>query len=181
MGNYVTEAELNTYLWTSWEDTLLAVLNGIATAYINNFLRVTTLNAQTTYQETQDYTWKIEYFLSELNPSNLTLVNWNAVVWQTNIEGRKLTFQFAPINTDTVFNKITFTYNYGFATIPDAIKGVVYDIVSYLYNSRKTSWIKSFTQWQISITYEDTEAIKGILEGANWVWLKKYIKNTIIC
>ena len=179
MANYVTTEELNQYLWTSWEDNLIEELNGIATAYINNFLRITTLNAVVGGEETQDYNWTNEYFFKEINPSNLTLVNWSAVVWQTNITWRKLTFENAPVNTDTVFNKITFTYNYWFATIPDDIKAVVYQIVSYFYNVRKTSWIKWFTQWQISITYKDTEEIKNILN--NSIWLKKYIKNDIIC
>ena len=179
MANFVTTEEINTYLWTSWEDTLINVLNGIATAYIKNYLRVTDLNAQSTYTETQDYTWNNEYMLSELNPSNLTLVNGSAVVWNYNLTGRKLTFEFAPENADTVFNKITFTYDYGYSTITDDIKAVVYSIVWYFYNARKTAWIGNFTQWQISITYEDTEAVKWILE--NNVFLKKYIKNDIIC
>ena len=65
------------------------------------------------------------------------------------------------------------------STITDDIKAVVYEIVWYLYNSMKTSWIKSFTQWQISITYDDWKQIQSILD--NSVWLKKYIKNDIIC
>jgi len=177
MANYVTESELNTYLWTSGETALLDELNNLATAYINNYLKVTDLNEQTDKEEIQDYTWKTEYFTKELNPSNLTLVNWSAVVWEINITWRKISFQFAPLNTDTVFNKISFTYNYWYATIPDDIKWVVYNIVSFLYNWRKTTWLKSFTQWQISVSYEDTQKINDLL----FLWLTKYIKNTIYC
>jgi len=177
MANYVTEAELNTILWTSGETALIEELNGIATAYINNFLRVTTLNTTLAAEEIQDYTWANEYFTKELNPSNLSLVNWSAVVWQVNITWRKMTFEYAPANIDNVFNKISFTYDYWFATIPDDIKAVVYGIVWYLYNARKTAWVSSFTQWQITVTYNDTEEIKWIL----WSWLTKYKKNTIYC
>jgi len=179
MANYVLTSELNTYLWTSWEDILIEELNWLATAYINNFLRINTLNFTEDYEEEQDYNWSNVYMLSQINPANLTLVNWNAVVWQYKLVWRKLTFQYAPANTDNVFNKITFTHDYWFSTITDDIKAVVYEIVWYLYNSRKTSWINSFTQWQISITYDDWKEIQSILD--NSVWLKKYIKNDIIC
>ena len=177
MANYVTEAELNTYLWTSNETALLDELNNLATAYINNFLKITTLNESTAETEITDYIWSVDYALKELNPSNLSLVNWSAVVWQTNITWRLLTFEYAPINTDTVFNKISLTYDYWYATIPDDIKWVVYNIVSFLYNWRKTTWINSFTQWQISVSYEDTQKINDLL----FLWLTKYIKNTIYC
>jgi len=177
MANYVTEAELNTYLWTSSETALLDELNNLATAYINNFLKVTDLNVQENKEEIKDYTWDVEYFTKELNPSNLSLVNGASVVWEVNITWRKISFQFAPINIDTIFNKISFTYNYWYATIPDDIKWVVYNIVSFLYNWRKATWIKQFTQWQISVTYEDAQKINDML----FLWLTKYIKNTIYC
>ena len=177
MANYVSEAEINTYTWTTIATTLNDMLNGFATAYINNYLKVTDLNAQTTYTETKDYNWTNEYMLNELNPSNLTLVNWSAVVWNIDITWRKLTFKLIPINTDTDFNKITFTYDYGFSTIPDAIKQVALQIVWYFYNKRSTGDIASFSQWQISITYKDTEKIEEFLK----LWLEKYKKNNIYC
>ena len=177
MTKYVTEAEINEYLGVTIATSLNDQLNDFASAYINNYLQVTDLSAQTTYQETQDYTWGTRYMLSELNPSNLTLVNWSAVVWTTNLTWRELNFQFAPINTDTTFNKITFTYDYGYATIPDVIKQVALSIVWYLYNTRSTWNIKSFNQGQISITYKDTEEIKGFLQ----IGLEAYRKNTIYC
>lgn len=177
MANYVTTTEINNYLWTSGEDTLIAILNWLTTAYINNFLRVTDLNLKTAQEEEKDYTWKVNYLMNELNSTDLTLVNGSSVVWQTNFDWRELQFEFAPLNTDTVFNKITFTYTYGFATIPDAIKWVVYELVSYLYNARKTAWIKSFTQWQINVTYEDWQQLNKIMD----IGLKKYKKNNIYC
>ena len=177
MTKYVTEAEINEYVGATIATSLNEQLNDFASAYINNHLQVTDLAAQTTYQETQDYTGDTEYFLSELNPSNLTLVNGSAVVWTTRFDGRQLSFEFAPVNTDTVFNKITFTYDYWYTTIPDVIKNVALEIVWYLYNSRSTWGMDSFTQWQISITYWDTEEIKKILAK----WLEAYKKNRIYC
>ena len=86
------------------------------------------MNQQTAQDEIQDYTWSTQYILKELNPSDLTLVNASAVVGTTNITWRCLTFEFAPVNIDPVFNKITFTYTYWFATIPEDIKAIVYEM-----------------------------------------------------
>lgn len=177
MDNYVTIGDLNTYLWISWEDTLMEELNSIATAYINNYLKIVTLFASTTYDEIQEYNWSNEYILSQLNPSNLTKVNWVSVVWEVNFTWRLLTFATTPINIDTTFNKITLTYDYGFEDIGNDVKSVVYHIVGYLYATRKSSWIKEFTQGQISITYKDWEQIQALMD----LGLTKYKKNTILC
>jgi len=179
MADYVSTAEINEFLWISWEDALVVVLNWIATSKINNFLGVTDLNAKVWWEEIQDYTWKAEYILKELNPSNITLVNDSSVIWDTNITWRLLTFEYAPNNTDIVFNKIKFTYDYWFSTIPADIKMAVFWIVWYLYNSRKTAGVASFTQWQISVSYtaDDNFKIENIISGL----LKKYIKNNIYC
>ena len=179
MANYVSTNELNNYLWTSWEDTLINILNWIATARINNFLWVTDLNAVTGGQEKQDYNWKTQYLLKELNPSNLTLVNGSSVVGSVNITWRLLSFEYAPINTDNIFNKITFTYNYWFTTIPEDIKAVVYEIVWQLYNTRKAVWVSSFTQWQITVSFTNDDNLK--IENIMKWGLKKYIKNNIYC
>jgi len=177
MANYVSEAELNTILGTSGETALLTELNELATAYINNFLRITTLAKKTAQEEIQDYNGTNEYFTKELNPSDLVEVNGATVVGVVDITWRKITFQHTPINTDTIFNKITLKYTYGYETIPDDIKWVVYWIVGYLYNWRKTAGIKSFTQWQITVTKDDVKSIESMLIA----WLTKYRKNTIYC
>ena len=178
MTKYVTEAEINEYLGVTIATSLNNTLNDFASAYINNYLQVTDLAAQTTYTEIQDYTWGTRYMLSELNPSNLTLVNSSAVVWTINLTWRELNFQFAPINTDTVFNKISFTYDYGYATIPDVIKQVALSIVWYLYNSRSTWNMKSFNQGQISITYKDTEEIKMIPTNNETITIKRWVETS---
>jgi len=179
MANYTSTAEINNYLWISWDDILINILNGVATTKINNFLWVTTLNATTAGTEIQEYTWWNRYYTKELNPSNLSLVNWSAVVWTTDITGRAITFEHAPLNIDTVFNKINFTYDYWYTDIPDDIKLVVLNIVWYLYNIRKTAGVDSFTQWQITVNYTKTKANDNMVREIMQDWLKKYIKNNI--
>jgi len=62
--------------------------------------------------------------------------------------------------------------------VPDDFRFVVCNLVWYLYNNRKSSGIKSFTQGQISVAYWGTDLqdsiTKSILQG-----LSRYKKNDI--
>lgn len=201
MANYVSTSDLNLYLWTSWEDTLIAVFNWIATSMINNYLGVTDLASATYTNEEYDLYWNNNsffdrynfpdntvpnyiYYLNQINPTSVTHINWVAV-WNYKLNWRRLELQYTPTGTETVFNKVKITYIAWFSTIPDDIKAVVYNLVWYLYNSKKSQWINEFTQWQLTVKYWSNWTSRN-----NWdwdviinnilAWLNKYRKNNIL-
>lgn len=194
MSNYATITDINTFLWTSWEDNLINMLNWVATSQINNYLWVNTLNSATYTNEEYDlygnnssffdrynfnnYTPNNIYYLRQINPTSITHINWVAV-WNYKLEWRRLELENIPANTEQVFNKVKITYIAWFSVIPEDIKMIVYNLVWFMYNNRKAQGINSFTQGQLSVSYanweKSFEEIQFIL-----AWLDKYKKNIIL-
>ena len=177
MADYITTAEANTYLGISWEDNLIELLNWMVTSKINNYLDVTTLYDGTYTDEEYDLNDKNIYYLKEINPTSITEINWNTP-WTHRLDGRRLELLEYPDDTETDFYKVKITYNAGYTEIPWDVKSVAFSLLWLFYNSRKSSWINEFKQWQISVKYwgvTDYEEIeKQILS-----WLNYYKKNDI--
>ena len=195
MANYVTTADINTFLWTSGEDTLINMLNWIATSQINNYLWVSDLNSATYTNEEYDLYGNNSsffnkynllnpvnpnyvYYLKQINPTSVTHIN-TVAIWNYKLNWRRLELENIPANTEQVFNKVKITYIAWYTTIPEDIKMVVYNLVWFMYNSRKAQGINSFTQGQLSVSYanwqKSYEEIQYIL---SWLW--KYKKNIIL-
>jgi len=175
---YISDSELCTYIWATWEESLISILNSMASWMINSYLRIDWIITATYTNEEYDYQWSWVYYLKQLNPTALTHVDWVAYTWSYKLEWRKLTFQYSPALADTIYWKIDFTYTAGFTAVPDDFRFVVCNLVWYLYNNRKSSGIKSFTQGQISVAYWGTDLqdsiTKSILQG-----FSRYKKNDI--
>jgi len=175
---YLSTSEVCNYLWVSWEDTLINTLIWIAESKINNYLWVTSLQKVTYTDEKYNFNSNWPYYLKQINPTSLTEVDWTAFVWDYQLQGRELNFYLPLICNDNKFNKITFTYEAWFDDIPDDIKKIAYDLVWFYYNNRKTIWITSFTQWQISVNYWNNKTQQEN-ENMILIWLQKYKKNNI--
>jgi len=174
---YISIDEINSYLWTSWEDTLMELLNNIVTEKINSYLWIDGL-FEDEYEESYEFFSNWPYYLKQLNPTLLSKVDWVVFAWDYQLQWRDLKFYLPLFCTDSVWNKIEFTYTAWYTDIPSDIKWVCLDLVSLLYNYRKTNGITSFTQWQITVNYwNNTDQTKQ-----EWIVLerlKKYKKNNI--
>ena len=175
--SYISVAEANSYLSLPWEDTLVTSLISYAEAKINSYLWVTTLSSTTYTEEKYNFKWNWPYYLSSINPTSLTEVDGVAFSWDYQLYGRELKFYLPLVCNDTMWNKITFTYVAWFSVIPDDIKKAMLDLVWLYYNSRKTNWLNSFTQGQITVNYWS----KNVIEKQDEIltWLRSYKKNNI--
>lgn len=172
--SYISVAEVNEFMWISWEDTLVSSLITYSEALLNTKLRVTTLKVKT-YNEEHTYNGVWPYYLKELNPITLIKVNNVALQGDYKFYGRKLLLEYAP-PLKNKWNVITFEYSAGFWTIPDDIKQVMLMLVSWIYNKRKSVWIKGFNQWKISVQYNTQEEVNSFQNMLNLV-ITKYSKN----
>jgi hypothetical protein len=175
---YITTSEASNYLWISWEDNLINTLISIAETKINNYLWVTSLETATYTDEKYDFNSNWPYYLKQINPTSLTKVDTVVFTGDYQLQGRELRFYMPLVCNNTKWNKIKFTYVAWFANIPDDIKKVMYDLIGFYYNNRKTNWITSFTQWQITVNYWNN---KSQQENEDMIlnWLQKYKKNNI--
>ncbi len=181
--NYADTTDINLYLWVSWEDNLINLLNRTATSLINSYLWVDELKNTTYTDEEHDFYWNNWipnniYYLKQINPTEITSINWKSA-WNYKLNGRRLELQYSPINTDTIFNKVKITYKAWFLEIPEDIKMVAYNLVWFMYNNRKWQGINSFTQGQLSVSYSNWE---GTYEEIQYIlaWLDKYKRNIIL-
>lgn len=175
---YISTAEANTYLETSWEDSNVAVLVDQASHMIDRFCwypntaSLFAFTAWTITAERHVYNWLWPYYLKYPSINSVTTIMSTAVSyteWTDYIViGRRLEFSslITLPNYNTTFNYITFTYTKGYATIPDDIKDACYIIVAWLYNLRKSVWLNQFTQWDLSI-------------GISWKILDEERYNTV--
>lgn len=175
---YLTVWEINSYLWTSWEDTLLTPLLAYATAEINKYLWVETLEQATYNNEEYDFISNWLYFLKQINPTSLSQVDWVAFTWDYKLEWRQLKFYLPLTCNDPKWNKIKFTYTAWFVNIPNDIKKACLDLIWFYYNNRKTMGMTWFSQWQTSVNYwsnkTQMEVKDSILSNLNW-----YKKNNL--
>jgi len=184
---YITLAEANNYLGTSWEDTLIDSIILSAESILNNLLKVATIT-QATYTENIKFpaytgagytSYGKSFYLSNINPTSITSID-GISVWVLNtdytIAGRKITLKL-PMQTNPVFPFTnTVIYTAWFATAPNDIKHAMYILTSWLYNTRKTEWIKRFKQSLLEIEYKDTNWLDTILDNSN-KWVLQAIVN----
>lgn len=162
---YISTAEANTYLETSWEDSIVAVLVDQASHLVDRFCGYANtsswfaFSAWTITAERHPYNGLWPYYFKYPSINSITTIMSTAVSyteWTDYIvRGRRVEFSslITLPNYNTTFNHITFTYTKGFETIPDDIKDACYIIVSWLYNARKSVGIGQFTQGDLSISY----------------------------
>lgn len=163
--SYISTAEANTYLETSWEDSIMAVLVDQASHLVDRFCGYANtsswfaFSAWTVTAERHSYNGLWPYYFKYPSINSITTIMGTVVSyteWTDYIvRGRRVEFSSLitlPIH-NTTFNYITFTYTKGFETIPDDIKDACYIIVSWLYNARKSVGIGQFTQGDLSISY----------------------------
>ena len=155
---YITTAEANDYLQTSWQDSIIAIFINQATELIDRFCERTFASATPT--ERYNYIWNGPYYLKSVprwaNP--ITHIYWSSVSYiewvDYIITWNKLEFKSSIVlsyNTD--FNYITFTYTSWYTTIPDWIKDACYIITASLYNLWKAWGTSQFTQGDLSISF----------------------------
>lgn len=179
---YLTTTDINTFLDTSGEDTLLTMLWDMAESALHSKLRITSFSTDT-YNEYHEATFPLNlndehfYILAELNPTALTHINDIAVDSSDYLlEGRKLRLD-TTYTVDT-WGRVKFTYTAGYASVPQDVKTLLLYMVSGLYNSRKSVGIHEFTQWQLTVKYntkEEMDTFKMMYDSL----IKKYKKNDI--
>lgn len=160
---YISTSDANTYLGTSGEYTIVAELVTQASLLIDQFCNSKNwFDATTVTNERYEYQWTWPYYFSTFPINSITYINGTAVsitegtdylvTWHI-VEFKSTVAELSSYNTD--FGYITFTYTKWYATIPDAIKSACKMLVAWLYNERKLAWVKSFTQWDLSLSFAD--------------------------
>lgn len=174
--SYITEADVNTFLGTSWETTLIDMLISMAESALNTELRIDGLSVDdyTEYYEVNDFGF---FVLKQIQPNSVTSINDVAVSSSDYLlEGRKLTLS---VNyTADKWNRIKIIYNAGYATTPQDVKTMMLHMVSWLYNARKWVGIKSFTQWQLSVSFSSQTELDTFSMMYKAI-ISKYKKNDI--
>lgn len=152
---YISVSEINTYLWLSWEDSLVSQLISDSENLINNFCKIDTFNQHIIENEEYDYRWNWPYLLKHSVIQSLNKINWITFSWEYRLVWRTLTFKSCEVINinDTERNNILFTYTVWYSDIPDDLKSATKMIVSELYNNRKSEWVKEFSQWDLRIVF----------------------------
>jgi len=160
---YISGTEANTYLWTSWEDSVVLELVTQASLLVDQYCNCKNwFSAGTVTNERYNYKWTWPYYFSTFPVNSIThiygtavsIAEWTDFVANGHVvEFKSTVTELSTYNTDFWFT--TFTYTKWYATIPDAIKSACKMLLSWLYNERKMWWIKSFTQWDLSLSFAD--------------------------
>lgn len=180
--DYVTTTEVNTFLGTSWEDSLITLLWDMVESFLHTSLRITSFSTAT-YNEFHEATFPLNlnekhfYILKELNPTVLTAIN------DINVSSDDYLLEGRMLNLDTTYtvddwNRVKFTYTAWFSTIPQDVKSMVLYGISGLYNARKGVGIKSFTQGQLTVSY-NSQAEVDMFSSMYKSLMEKYKKNDI--
>ena len=185
--SYVSTADINAYLGTSWEDTLIATLNTSAEIILNNLI-------WTTWLASWDITEKIAYptlrndfwyfigqivYLSWIHPTVIKTVDGVSLTsWDYEITGQKVFLKTA-LTLQTVFPyKNTIVYTAWYSTIPADIKQAIYLIVGAMYNTKNTQWLNSFSQGELSVNIDNSQGImKSIMEPNSFSMLSSIINK----
>lgn len=183
---YISTAEANTYLGTSWEDTLISVLITSAEIILNNLLWTNDLTQATHTEKIQYpwYTWNYwlnywrVFWLNNINPTSITSIDWVNVTNNVDyiLEWRKVILKTALTYQNTFPYKNTIIYVAWFSPIPNDIKQGMYMLVWALYNQRKAEWITRFKQAQLEVEYKPTTSLDNILDPKD-MWLLNSIVN----
>lgn len=170
---YVTTTEINTFLGTSWEDSLLTLLRDMVESFLHSELRITSFEEQsyTEYHEARDDF----YIVKELNPTILTSIN-DVAASNYLFEGRLLRIKDS--YTCDSWGRIKLIYTAGYATVPQDVKTLVLYMVWGAYNARKGIGIKEWTQGQLSVTYSSQQEM-DIFNQMFTSLMSKYKKNDI--
>lgn len=155
---YVTTTEANNFLGTSWEDALIDELIKYAEAIVNSYCYVDNFSLHDIEDEEHNYNSNWPYYLKHSVINSISEVNKEVFSWKYRLQGRKLTFwPLENINYyDEDWYNILFTYNVWFETadMPKNIKLATLFVLSFIYNKRKSAWVKSFTIWDLSATFD---------------------------
>jgi len=159
---YITTEEINTFLGTSWEDTLIDALILDATDLIDSLFHVDSFEEWTRTDEVK-YNYKDqEYCLKNYPVSEVLQVNDINYTWTINddykiVRDRQVIFR-TNLSTYIVPLKFEFfniQYTAWYATIPQWIKTMMKYIVWWMYNDRKTIWITEYSLWDERIRFRD--------------------------
>ncbi len=161
---YITTAEANTYLETSWEDVNIATIIDQASKMIDQYCWRSFAEVEITW-ERHKYNYNWPYYLKQspkkdwlAHPERPILkINWVASIYVEWIDyimtWRRILFASnITIDYDETFNIVTFDYK-SWLDDMSQIKDACFMIVSWLYNSKKTVWLTQLTQWDISTTF----------------------------
>jgi len=176
--SYITTWEATTYCDLS-DSSLAQVLIDSAESIINSFCWVDTLweTSRTEYLESKD---GVTFVLSYHNPHGTIKVDGTTLTLNTNCEihGRILTLKdyVSPPLSFPYKNKIE--YMSGYATIPNAIKSAMYQIVGALESWRRNSGITEFRQDALTVKFGSNEGLSSLMgkESSSLVFslLSKY-------
>lgn len=186
MANYVSVSEINTVLGTSWEDTLIGVLNNSAESILNSLIGTTWLNSwditekinyPTFRNDFWMFPWRVLY-VQWVNPTVVKSVDWVTLTsWDYEITWNKV-FLKDTMNLQTDFPyKNTIIYTAWFTTIPNDIKQAIFLIVWALYNTKTSQNIDSFRQWELSINYSKDTVMNNIMDPESFSLLSSIINK----
>ena len=186
---YVTTAELNTFLWTSWEDALVASIGSTSEAMLNSLLSVNTLD-ETVYTEQVRYKGVWPYYLENINPTVVSSI-WGISLSASDyrMDWRRLVLSpDVNLTAPSVFPYLLdIVYTAWFArdpdVLPEEIKYAVKIIAKELYVKKDSAWITEFREKDLTVKYsQDTKSLfasntEGYSILGSIVW--KYKKNDI--
>jgi hypothetical protein len=184
--SYLSTADINAYLWTSWEDTLIATLNKSAEIIFNNLIWSDWLSSwdvteKFSYPTIADNNWFFIghiLYLKNINPTVIKEVDWVAVTsWEYEITWQKVFLKNALSFQSAFPYKNSILYTAWFSTIPDDVKQAIYMIVGALYNTRTSQWLDNFRQDLLAVTYSKTWTLESIIDPNSFSLLSSIVNK----
>jgi len=189
---YVTLSELNSYLGTSGEDSLITTLwnyaEGVFDTLIGQDLVAWHVKQYFPCGYTEgNYEEGRVFWLNRTNIIDIVTINGTEPgTKDTNyiIEWRRLELKNTLATPNTFPYRYTIVHNSWYDTIPDDVKLAISIIVGALYNTKNANGISSYRQDLLSVNYKDGNILESITDTTQkWVVqaiINKYTVHTFL-
>ena len=189
---YVTLSELNSYLGTSGEDTLITTLWNYAESVFDTLIGQVLEEWHVTqyfpywYSE-GNYPEGRVFWLNSTRIIDIVTINGTDPGTKDTdyiIEWRRLELKNTVTTANTFPFRYTIVYNAGYNPIPDDVKLAVSILVGALYNTKNANGISSYRQDLLSVNYKDGNILESITDtaqkGVVQAIINKYTVHTFL-
>lgn len=177
MTQYITSAEVISFIWAECDSTTADLLVAMSEAIFNQLVDCESLveSAKTEYHEIRDFKrGKVGrvFYLKTYKPTTITSIN-DVPAGNINVDytlvWRRLEFQYAKDLPTSFPYRFKVIYTSGLATIPSEIKTCCYYLAKGLFDKKKYTDMTSFRQDLLSVNFGSSEKMIDLISDPSKV------------
>jgi len=177
---YISLADANLYLGTSWQDNLVTDAIDIASGIVDSICYTSFNYNETTEKHKYNGSWP--YYLARPIASLLELNGVSIASYTDGNEyiknGSRIEFDSTILIQEDKRGMISIKYQWGYQTIPQAIQDATRIVLSSVWNAKNAEGISNWTQWDLSIAYNAVAEQTSIAKVKKLLW--KYILPRVV-